>query len=425
MMEKLMLDSLLTWARDYKVDGFRFDLMGHHSEANLLRARDALQALTPERDGVDGASIYLYGEGWNFGEVADDARFVQATQKHMGDGTGIGTFNDRIRDAVRGGAHDDRGLAHVRSQGFVNGLYTDPNAEGSGSAAERARLLQLADLLRASLAGNLSGFRFVDRHGKTVRASEIDYHGQPAAYASDPQETIQYAAAHDNETLFDINQYKLPVDTSMADRVRAVNLANSLVMLAQGVPFFHAGQELLRSKSLDRNSFDSGDWYNPLDFSLQDNGWARGLPPAWDNLDNWPVAGPLLANPALAPGPAHMQAAVDHFRELLRIRQATSLFRLRTADEVNARLRFHNTGPDQQPGLIVMSLRGEAEHVVVLFNATPEEARFPFEGGDYALHPVQQNSSDPALRAANFDADSGTFQVPARTAAVFVRQAAH
>ena len=420
MMEKLMIDSLLTWARDYKVDGFRFDLMGHHGKASIEKAYAALRGLTTARDGVDGASIYLYGEGWNFGEVADDARFVQATQKHMGAGTGVGTFNDRIRDAVRGGAHDDRGIAHVRSQGFVNGLYTDPNAEGSGSEAERERLLHLTDLLRVSLAGNLADFRFTDRHGRDVRASEIDYHGQPAAYASDPQETIQYAAAHDNETLFDINQYKLPLAMPMADRVRAVNLASSIVMLAQGVPFFHAGQELLRSKSLDRNSFDSGDWFNLLDFSLRDSGWGRGLPPAWDNADNWPVAAPLLADPGLAPAPEHMRAARDHFRELLRIRRSTPLFRLRTADEVSERLRFHNTGPDQLPGLIVMSLRGDGESVVVLFNAAPGAVAFPFDGAGYALHPVQRGSSDPAVGQAAFDAATGVFRVPARTTAVFL-----
>ena len=155
--------------------------------------------------------------------------------------------------------------------------------------------------MRAGLAGNLADYVLTDRHGRAVRAAEIEYHGQAAGYASDPQETINYVAAHDNETLFDINQYKLPVATSMDDRVRVVSLANSLVMLAQGVPFFHAGQELLRSKSLDRNSFDSGDWFNPLDYSYTHNGWGRGLPPAWDNADNWPVAAPLLANPALAP----------------------------------------------------------------------------------------------------------------------------
>ena len=98
MMEKLMVDSVVTWAREYKVDGFRFDLMGHHSKANMLEVRRALDKL--------GRDIYVYGEGWNFGEVANDARFVQATQLNMA-GTGIGTFSDRLRDAVRGGGPFD------------------------------------------------------------------------------------------------------------------------------------------------------------------------------------------------------------------------------------------------------------------------------------------------------------------------------
>lgn len=78
--QKLMVDSIVTWARDYKVDGFRFDLMGHHSTTNMQAIRDALDALTLAKDGVDGSAIHLYGEGWNFGEVADDALFEQATQ---------------------------------------------------------------------------------------------------------------------------------------------------------------------------------------------------------------------------------------------------------------------------------------------------------------------------------------------------------
>jgi len=102
MMEKLMIDSIVTWALQYRVDGFRFDLMGHHSRQNILHVRAALDRLTPLRDGVDGAKIFLYGEGWNFGEVADNARFVQATQATLA-GSGIATFSDRLRDAVRGG----------------------------------------------------------------------------------------------------------------------------------------------------------------------------------------------------------------------------------------------------------------------------------------------------------------------------------
>jgi pullulanase len=83
MMEKLMIDSLVTWAVEYKVDAFRFDLMGHHMVDNMLNVRAALDALTLEEHGVDGKSIYLYGEGWNFGEVADNARGVNATQFNM------------------------------------------------------------------------------------------------------------------------------------------------------------------------------------------------------------------------------------------------------------------------------------------------------------------------------------------------------
>ncbi|MGW2849417.1 pullulanase-associated domain-containing protein, partial [Streptomyces sp. NPDC001274] len=106
MMGKLVVDSVVTWAKEYKVDGFRFDLMGHHPKANILAVRKALDALTVAKDGVDGKKIILYGEGWNFGEIADDARFVQATQKNMA-GTGIATFSDRARDAVRGGSPFD------------------------------------------------------------------------------------------------------------------------------------------------------------------------------------------------------------------------------------------------------------------------------------------------------------------------------
>ena len=90
MCERLMIDMVLRWARWYRVDGFRFDLMGHHPRAVMMRLRQALNGLTMEHDGVDGSAIYLYGEGWNFGEVAYNALFVQATQGQL-DGTGIST----------------------------------------------------------------------------------------------------------------------------------------------------------------------------------------------------------------------------------------------------------------------------------------------------------------------------------------------
>ncbi|MDJ0698848.1 MAG: pullulanase-type alpha-1,6-glucosidase [Woeseiaceae bacterium] len=424
MMEKLMLDSLRTWATAYKVDGFRFDLMGHHTKANIENARDMLRSLTRRHDGVDGRNIYLYGEGWNFGEVANNARFEQATQVNMGDGTGVGSFNDRMRDGVRGGGPFDSGAAHIQNQGFINGMYYDPNASNSGSMTEKETLLRLTDWIRVGLAGSIADYQFIDRLGNLVQAMNVDYNGQQTGYTSDPQEIINYAAAHDNETLFDISQYKLPLDTSTSDRVRVQNLGNSIIALSQGVPLFHAGQDMLRSKSLDRNSYNSGDWFNVLDFSYRTNGWGRGMPPFADNQNSWGEISPLLGNPDLAVGSYDMWRANRHMREMLKIRKSSKLFRLRTGQDVRERVEFHNTGPTQVPGLVVMSLRGGNDiKIVVLFNASTEDQDFVLQTGEdaeYELHPVQRRSWDRVVRTAHFDEDEQSFYVPARTTAVFV-----
>ncbi len=425
MMEKLMLDSLRTWATEYKVDGFRFDLMGHHSRANIEKARDMLQSLTKRDDGVDGSNIYIYGEGWNFGEVANDQRFVQATQINMGDNTGVGTFNDRLRDGVRGGGPFDSGIDHVRRQGFINGMYFDPNSENSGSAAELDELLRLADWIRIGLAGSIADYQFTDRFGNLVQARDVEYGGQGGAgYTSDPQEVINYAASHDNETLFDVSQYKLPRPTSSDDRVRVQNLANSILALSQGVPLFHAGQDMLRSKSMDRNSYNSGDWFNILDFSYTQNGWGRGLPPFGDNSANWPEQQSLLGDPTLGVDRQHIRRATRHMREMLRIRNSSKLFRLRTGQDVMERVEFHNTGPNQVPGLVVMSLRGHRNvEIVVLINASTEAQEFFLDTGEdceFELHEIQEDSSDRVVREAGYDDDERTFYVPARTTAVFV-----
>jgi hypothetical protein len=202
----------------------------------------------------------------------------------------------------------------------------------------------------------------------------------------------------------------------------------SLVALGQGIPFFHAGDELLRSKSLDRNSYNSGDWFNRLDFSYESNNWGVGLPPAGDNQDKWPVLKPLLGNPALKPSSAHITRALDHFEEMLAIRKSADLFRLRTAEDIQAKVRFLNTGSSQLPGLIVMNLRDELAadgitDIVVLFNANDEQQEFSipeYEGGMMELHPVLRSSTDALVRGSLFVAPTGTFIVPGRTTAVFV-----
>ena len=427
MMEKLMIDSLLIWAREYKVDGFRFDLMGHHSKANLLSVRAALDALTLERDGVDGKAIYLYGEGWNFGEVANNARFEQATQYNMA-GTGIGTFSDRTRDAVRGGG----AFSGLQEQGFATGLWSDHNGVTGGWPDERRnRLLEYMDWIRVGLAGNLENYRMENRWGQVVSGAEINYNGSPAGYTRDPQELITYIEAHDNETFWDVVELKAAWSTSIEQRVRMHNLGNSVVMLGQGIPFFQAGQDLLRSKSLDRNSYNSGDWFNRLDWSRESNNWGVGLPPG-ENRSNWPLMSHVLGNEAFRPRREHIDAAAEHFREMLAIRKSSPLFRLRTADEILARVEMHNTGPGQQPGLVIMSIAdGQGEHnlderndlIVVLFNANPWEANYTIAvlaGRALELHPIQKHSADELVRDSSFDAASGEFRVPGRTTAVFV-----
>ena len=425
MMEKLMIDSLLIWATAYKVDGFRFDLMGHQLLANMVNARAALDGLTPAGGGVDGKKIYMYGEGWDFGEVADNALGKNATQLNIG-GTGIGVFNDRLRDAARGGSP----FTPLTDQGFLTGLFTDPNSSAQGTAADQhANLLKISDWIRVGLAGNLKNYLLVDANGHTLTGADIVYNGKPAGYTLDPQENIVYVSSHDNETLFDAIQWKAPITDGVAERVRMQNLGASLVLLSQGVPFFQAGDELLRSKSLDGNSYNSGDWFNRLDFTYQTDNWGVGLPPNGSAL--WPAMKALLGNPALRPGPADIQSALAHFKEMLQIRRSSQLFRLRSAGEVMQRLKFYNTGRQQVPGLIVMSLENSGagrlddpfDRVVVLFNATPQTQSFAnasFAGAAFVLHPVLKNSTDPLMKNASFDTSSGAFSVPARTAAVFV-----
>jgi pullulanase-type alpha-1,6-glucosidase len=429
MMEKLMIDSLVTWAKEYKVDAFRFDLMGHHMKRNMENVRAVLDALTLEDDGVDGSSIYLYGEGWNFGEVANNARGENATQLNMA-GTGLGTFSDRLRDAVRGGGPFDGGEDLIRRQGFANGLWYDPNALNSGSQSEFDTLLLSSDQIRVGMAGNLADYEFVDRNGNLVRGAQVDYNGQPAGYTQDPQEVITYISKHDNQTLYDNNVYKAPVATSMEDRVRIQIVGLSTVVLGQGVPFLHAGSDLLRSKSLDRDSFNSGDWFNKLDFTYQANNFGVGLPVAGKNQDNWPIMQPLLANPSLQPAPSDIAATTERLQELLRIRSSSKLFRLETGEEVQARVAFHNTGPAQTPGLIVQSIADDngtidrtTALIVTLFNANDDYAIFTMPeavGLNLRLHAVQASSTDPLVGLSAFDSTTGTFSVPGRTTAVFV-----
>ncbi|MDN5570020.1 MAG: pullulanase-type alpha-1,6-glucosidase, partial [Propionibacteriaceae bacterium] len=429
MAEKLMVESVVHWVRAYRVDGFRFDLMGHHSRATMLKVRAALDELTLAADGVDGSAVTLYGEGWNFGEVADNARFVQATQGQLG-GTGIGTFSDRLRDAVRGGAPFD---ADPRAQGFGTGVVSVPNgARINGDEAARGRqLLRDADLIQLGLAGNLRAFRFRSQlYGDVLAGDDLPYGTSVAGYAQEPDEVISYVDAHDNETLFDAITMKVPADVPMAQRVRINTVCLAMATLGQSPVMWHAGSDFLRSKSLDRNSFDSGDWFNYLDFTLTDNGFGAGLPPASDNASHWRFMRPLLADPALKPSPADMRAAHEAACDLLRLRASSRLFRLRTAAQIAAKVSFPVSGTwAQASGVIVMLLNDRAGDpvdaqwgavaVAVNANAWPVRQEVPrLRSGGWRLHPVQASGADPVVQRAR--CDDGVLFLPAWTCAVFV-----
>jgi pullulanase len=417
MMAKLMTDTLLVWADHYKIDGFRFDVMGMIPKSVMVAAQTAVNAIAA----ADGRGFtYFYGEGWT-PDPEVSAVIAPAIQAALA-GTGIGTFNDRLRDGARGGSPFDSGAAMVANQGFVNGLCYDPATSAgincSGDPNDVA--FDKQNRISVGLAGNLASYTGVSN------VTGVGYTGLP-------QENIAYVSVHDGETLFDISQYRHPMGTPFA-------------VLAQGVPFIHAGDELLRSKSGDSNSYNSGDYFNRIYWDGSANNWAVGLPPdnTGNNAANATTLGPVL-NRAL-PSPASMQATIlatsAAVEDLLRVRRDTDLFRLTTATDINTCLSFPDQGA-QVHGLIVERILGHSANalcpstdyrsVVVLFNASTLIQTFAIPAyaskvkgtasGNLYLHPAQAVGSDAVLTAGwNFSADAtaGSFTVPARTTGVFV-----
>ena len=432
MSEHLMIDSMIHWAKYYHVDGFRFDLMGHHPAAEMKRAKEALKSLTLEKDGVDGSRLYIYGEGWNFGEVANNALFTQATQGQL-DGTGIGAFNDRLRDAVHGGGPFDED--HRVFQGFGSGAFSDFNGLDTRSEAERrADYLHRVDLVKLGLAGNLKDYTLTTYDGKTVLGAQLDYNGQGAGFASQPAENVNYVDAHDNETLFDLVTYKMPADAPMDHRVRMSLISQASVALSQSPSFWASGTEMLRSKSLDRDSFNSGDYYNAIDWTMHDNGFGHGLPVKSKNGAAWDHMRPLLENPDLKPSPEQIDTSSEIAMDFLRVRSSSRLFTLGSADLIRSKVSFPNSGEGAVDGTIVMLINDEAgvgsdvdaalDGALVVFNATDKTVTTAVDGlagRVFKLHDAQANGSDAVVKDSSFDAKTGSVTVPARTVAVFTQ----
>jgi pullulanase len=204
------------------------------------------------------------------------------------------------------------------------------------------------------------------------------------------------------------------------------------VTLGEGIPFFQAGDDMLRSKDMDQNSYNSGDWFNKIDWSGRTANWGIGLPIASQNQGQWPLMTPLLSNPTYTPQPQNIAYTSAAFQELLRIRYSSRLFRMTTLQEIQQNLTFLNTGSSQVPGLIVMKLDanggnyGVYKHIVVVFNATKAQVNFAdgrLQGLKLHLHPEQKSSADPIARQSSFNQQQGTVSVPALTTAVFVSEA--
>uniref|UniRef100_A0A9I9EHX8 Pullulanase 1, chloroplastic n=1 Tax=Cucumis melo TaxID=3656 RepID=A0A9I9EHX8_CUCME len=489
MVERMIVDDILHWVVDYKVDGFRFDLMGHLMKSTMLKAKDALQGLTKEKNGVDGSSIYIYGEGWDFGEVAKNGRGVNASQFNLF-GTGIGSFNDRVRDAILGGSP----FGHPLQQGFVTGLLLEPNDHHHGTHEVAESMLAVSkdhieetgffqkESILVAMAANLRDYILTNFEGKEVKGLEVLTHDRsPVAYASCPTETVNYVSAHDNETLFDIVSLKTSRNITVDDRCRINHLATSIIALSQMPDIqFYMFMVLQLHGWVDNDI---------LDFTYMTNNWGVGLPLKEKNQYNWPLIKPRLADPSFKPSKSHILAAVENFTNLLQIRYSSRLFRLKTSHAIQShishamaeycqggakhhylfhagpqytlilfqslpfnmqnlnamaepkRVRFHNSGTSLIPGLIVMSIEDGHEgipglsqldstysYIVVVFNARPTEISFPcpaLRAKTLQLHPIQLMSTDPIVKNSTYEPSTGCFVVPPRTTSVFVEPRIH
>jgi len=220
MMRQFMIESLKYWAEEYRIDGFRFDLMGLHDIETMNLIRKELDKVNPD--------IFLYGEGW----TADDTplplekRAIKAHAMHL---DRIAVFSDDIRDGIRG--H----WMHNEDPGFMVGAHGLKESIKFGVAASTDH--------------------------PQIDYARVNYSDAP--YADNPLKTITYVTCHDNPCLWDKIVYTCP-DCSMEEKLAIQKLANGIVLTSQGVAFLHAGEEIVRTKFGEHNSYNLPDSINQL-----------------------------------------------------------------------------------------------------------------------------------------------------------------
>lgn len=285
MMRKFMVDSVTYWAKEYNLDGFRFDLMGIHDYETMNEIRKAVDQIDP--------SIILHGEGWDLHTPL--AAELKANQKNAEKMKGIAHFNDNIRDGLKGSVFEEK------ENGFVNGKQ---NME--------------------------------DRIKKGITAG-IDYDTNSSTY-QDPEQVLTYVEAHDNHTLWDKLELTNPGDSAEV-RKQMHKLSSSILLTSQGIPFLHAGQEFMRTKYGDHNSYKSPDSINQMD-------WLRRA--AYNN-------------------------EVDYMKGLIDLRKKYPAFRMTSTEQIKKHISFI----DAPKNVIAYSIDGKGngnknENFMVAHNANRE-----------------------------------------------------
>jgi pullulanase len=297
MVRKFIVDSVKYWATEYNLDGFRFDLMGLMDILTINEVTAALKKIDP--------SIMVIGEGWNMGTLASS---LKANQINIAKLPRVSHFNDQIRDGIKGSVFDPM------DTGFATGKF---GARG--------------DVI-AGIVGN------------TNYSDEITTKWTTIA----PGQSVNYVESHDNMTLVDKITASVK-DAKPADIAQLSRFASSIAFLSQGMPFMQAGQEFLRSKGGDTNSYKSSDLVNSLKWATQSTN----------------------------------ASTVKYYKGLIALRKAHPAFRMETTDQVRKNLKFL-TSPE---GTIAYSLNGSAVKdsaatLVVVHNAntTPQTIALPKSG---------------------------------------------
>lgn len=306
LMREFMVESVKYWVNEYHIDGFRFDLMGVHDIETMNLIRAELNKIDP--------SIYVYGEGWSAGSCAypQEKLAMKANARQL---NGIGAFSDEMRDALRGPFSDDK------KGGFLAGM---PNCEES---------------IKFGIAGAID-------HPQ-VDMTKVNY--SKTAWTNEPSQMIAYVSCHDDMCLTDRLRATVP-NISDEELIRLDLLAQTAVLTSQGVPFLLSGEEMLRDKKGEHNSFRSPDSINRFD---------------WNNLKRYPQV-------------------FDYYSKLIALRKAHPAFRMGNAEEVKKNLVFL----DAPEGVVAFQLKNNAggdswKDIIVVLNANKTERAINVPEGLY------------------------------------------